>query len=678
MKNSVLFAFSLILLAMPLQAQWRAVGPYGGAVYQVCPLESSLFALTSEYAPISAFTSLKSSIEWTKLRKPFAFTKRLNHLFSYKNAIYASTEAGAYRSTDGENWERIFQNLPLEDMPKRIRQIFMNDKLILVGTDNGLIRSTDQGASWDYPQRNNSNLWGEIVAATPSGDTIVAALNNGIHFTRDKGVTWDTALTNDYPNENTVSSIFIKDGKFFISGRNGFFYSNDGMSSWKKLVATYSYNKIVEVSDTLLIASVNGQGGLRYYVPKDDSYELSASKLGSEQINDLIYSDGILYAAGKNGVFVSTDQGNTWSAQNKGLRKIPASRFSTLQDSLLFGTWDFGSYITGDLGENWSSPAFDKEITRATFFPSPTPDGLCYGLAPYLDKIYYTTDNWQNWETRMLPTNVRTLTLLQTDDAILSGAISGMYISRDTARTWSLIDSSLLAYQFYCFARNSKGILAGTDLGILRSTDNGESWSKVPHHFAIPSIKGITANGSLAVAYNEEGNIYFSWDYGEHWNTIYTPYDYISATLIGRTIVYNAPDRGIFLSRDYGATWEMAGYDFSDERVYSLYVFGDYLFAGSEFGVFVAKLSDLGIVKGVEDAPGVTSTKVFPNPTAEFLEISTPWTAFFAEVFTSDGRKALSFANEKKLNVSGLSPGMYMLAVSSGNKLEVVPFIVAR
>ena len=75
-------------------------------------------------------------------------------------------------------------------------------------------------------------------------------------------------------------------------------------------------------------------------------------------INSLARVDNVLYAGTKaDGVYASTDEGNTWYASNSGIETKNITVITSINDTLLAGTLDYGIYHSTDGGQTWLPPS---------------------------------------------------------------------------------------------------------------------------------------------------------------------------------------------------------------------------------------------------------------------------------------------------------------------------------
>ena len=63
--------------------------------------------------------------------------------------------------------------------------------------------------------------------------------------------------------------------------------------------------------------------------------------------------------------------------------------------------------------------------------------------------------------------------------------------------------------------------------------------------------------------------------------------------------------------------------------------------------------------------------KIFPNPSTEYLNISTNLDHFTIEIRNIIGKQEIQIKNSKKVLVSGLKPGMYIIEIYANNQIRL-------
>ncbi|MGE5499359.1 MAG: YCF48-related protein [Syntrophothermus sp.] len=197
------------------------------------------------------------------------------------------------------------------------------------------------------------------------------------------------------------------------------------------------------------------------------------------------------------GIFRSTDDGKTWN-QCKVISN-PAQTVFSLEcgnnNTLYAGRMD-GLFISKDNGETWSkiiSPEFSWYFRIIKF-----QNNSIYVAG---DKLYISTDNGKTWTGKGLPTGaeIRSLVIFNENEMMLMSSFPvvflnnpGIFYSSDKGSTWKkIVDGSALTGQSR-LKENQGNLYLTSDLGrIYVSSDKGASWETVTANLTGTNISDI-------------------------------------------------------------------------------------------------------------------------------------------------------------------------------------------
>ncbi|MCC6333686.1 MAG: hypothetical protein IT380_06835 [Myxococcales bacterium] len=198
--------------------------------------------------------------------------------------VFAGLTEGVYASADhGETWTKSDPGLPTSVSPYAL---FDTGSALLLGMNagasepgmmGGVFRSTNGGVTW---QPSSTGLSASAGASSFARlGTTVFGCSTGVARSTDDGQTWQPS---PLPLGNALSAVTLGGAVFVSSSANVVYQGSDG-STW----------------------TATGSG-----LPADPA--------------DVLFTDGaVLYAtafaSGRDGVWLSKDQGATWQAFNEGL-----------------------------------------------------------------------------------------------------------------------------------------------------------------------------------------------------------------------------------------------------------------------------------------------------------------------------------------------------------------------
>ncbi|MDP2386544.1 MAG: hypothetical protein Q8M29_09245 [Bacteroidota bacterium] len=158
---------------------------------------------------------------------------------------------------------------------------------------SGIFSSTDNGATWKEGNINYTTLLIQSIASKGSM-MIVGGYGDGIFISKDNGKTWKKS-NNGLTDKFVTSVAFGENAIFAGTNKGGFFISTDNGESWVTsntgLPVAKSVKSLYVVGNTIYAGTDGGGVNIFSTAPEGD------------------------------GVYVSTDNGATWAAANKGIEK---------------------------------------------------------------------------------------------------------------------------------------------------------------------------------------------------------------------------------------------------------------------------------------------------------------------------------------------------------------------
>ncbi|MBS1531960.1 MAG: hypothetical protein JSU01_16795 [Bacteroidetes bacterium] len=212
------------------------------------------------------------------------------------------------------------------------------------------------------------------------------------------------------------------------------YYSDDNAKSWHPLTAfgnTHFVNKILSTAAGIFVATQND--GIFLSADNGQSWSSTANGIWSVNFSDMAYTaSGNLIVTNSNGLFISTDKGQSWNENDFGLPMGPATYPVELPNGNLFvigsdnsvymlplhtSTWQNiganGNYILS----NVESLFVDNKGNLFAGTPHDAPDGTAY--------IYESIDGGTSWSPVFTQSLISTLTSYPNIDNI--SQVKGVY-----------------------------------------------------------------------------------------------------------------------------------------------------------------------------------------------------------------------------------------------------------
>ena len=202
--------------------------------------------------------------------------------------------------------------------------------------------------------------------------------------------------------------------------------------------------------------------------------------LPSRLVFDVITSGQYILAATENtgpGVYRSSDHGTNW-IETIGIADHSVRAFTKNSSYVFACTWGSGVFRSSDNGGTWQSVGLTNVGFRSIYAVG---EKIFVGA----DKIYFSTNNGDNWDSRQLPYPAGDTWCFYYDNGILYAGDMGLYSSSDLGDTWQLKYG--VTFDIYGNAIDSKifkdilsyqnSLVASVAFNsILISYDGGNSW----------------------------------------------------------------------------------------------------------------------------------------------------------------------------------------------------------
>lgn len=381
------------------------------------------------------------------------------------------------------------------------------------------------------------------------------------------------------------------------------------------------------------------------------SQQWQSCKIGLEkEVISYIYANEnkITAYSEPDGLFLSTDDGLTWTAINEGLEKYPnensiphINSVSYCGSKMFVTTSFFGFYYSTNNGNNWNLYN-DSSSSDFSAYPS----------------------------------------IINVSDKMIFGGDGIIRISYECGEIWHLASSGHLLRQFSGFSVNNNKIYAGTSYGMLHlSTDEGVSWDTIAN-LSFP-INCIASKDNYIFLSKYSNGIHISSDVGESWeNQLIQNNDDIrtSSLIFYNNTLIAGTDYGIFTTNDFGKNWSELNNGLTSLYVMSLAINDKYLYVGTSDGVYRIDLTALSVEN--------SSNNLNNDFTFQIDNISKTAQLIFSqnneqlkEVMIFDVLGNLVFrnsfqTNQIQIDLNTFSNGVYFVQVKGNNSNSFSKFVL--
>ncbi len=599
--------------------------------------------------------------------------------------------------------------------------------------------------------RNGGQSWQMDTGAAPFNYFIglaVDTFHNAYAFYSPSGTvelyrqdansgTWSTA---NFPGGQLPTNLFIdRFNRFFISTYgNGVYCSKDTGNTWTQSNTNINGALGGKLSDdafgnVYLVAN----GGAQLYRSTDAGASwaeidapITSLEVDSDYLNVMnsVSGDSVLTASTIYGVFVSTNEGNTWTVANTGLHetqfngffKSETGRFVETSNNGLFYTDPQASSFTHVLpadGYGYAGPVLADTIgniytssetgyisSTSSFYWKSGDNGTSWqpdtaGLSQISGGGSFGVDEYGNqYMSGHGNFGVQLLYKKSAGSSTFAFDTAGLYIRSD------------FFYNIDAIASDDNGRLfigGGGDASLLTCWSrpvNGTEWAidtaglggfASVTYFTHESNHNMIAITGSGLFYHQSGT----------WNSIALPATaggYLAVNAVAAdnsggiiaSFTYTPPSflnpvgYGIYCTHDHGATWTDVG--LKGVNVYALHNFGDTTYALSDLGIFALTCNGIVGPLGITEAENkaVANLTIYPNPTSgichALFTLSSPDTKNDLIITDISGRTIKTIpvaaeANEVSFNTNDMNSGIYFCVLKSDEiVMEVKKLVVAK
>jgi len=460
----------------------------------------------------------------------------------------------------------------------------------------GVFLSTNNGASW-APVRNG--LTDTLVSSLViSGSDIYAGTSNGGAFlSSNNGGNWVAINNGALPGNAHIYSLAAS-GSSIYAAANSIYVTNNNGGSWTKLNGgpPVPATSVLVVDSTIYVGTYT-QG---IYVSTNNGASWAAANNGINGVYVKTFGyngSEVLASVASNDLFITTNQGNSWTAPiDSGLNIQGIDALAAIGSNVFAAAYEYGTFHSPNFGGSWSTT--DNGLPQSPFMLSLCTIGAIVFAGPYNYGVYSSNDNATNW----VPANNGihgagdiVKAMVSAGPVLYAGtSVYGVYMSTDSGANWrdmGLIDTTVLS-----LAISGSHLYAGTAIGnggVMVSIDSGANWNTVADGLNNHSVFALAVSDSNLFA-GADGDVFVSTN-GGNWVAVDSglPVSQITALAIsGSSIFAGTANKGIYLSTNNGVNWKAVNTGLPNLFIGALLISDSTIFAGTGMGVWQRRLAD--------------------------------------------------------------------------------------
>ncbi|MDX2147217.1 MAG: hypothetical protein SFZ23_06810 [Planctomycetota bacterium] len=607
---------------------WTAIGPFGGDVQDVTMWNQNSNIVLAGTAPTGGFggnlfRSTNNGITWTAVPQ-LAGRSVFDIEVVGNGTIWLGTQDSLFRSTDGGlTFTAVNLNIGANDQVYSVEVDPANAQVIWVGVAESstqtVLLSTNGGTTWTNLSPPIANQGCRSIALDPANPGHVYAAMAGafgggsLWFSSDNGATWNNrsaGLPNNPMNDVLVVGprVFVAGGQLFGGQNLGLYVTDDRGLTWNLLSASWPVNVANDVQVDALNPSVlyvATPRGVHKSLNQGNTWQLSVGGTSLFSCNsvDAFANNNVFVGASSFGVLRSVDLGATFDIASNGISElnvfsIASNPQNAAELAIAFqGLNDGGVYASINQGQGWAAQAVPAtRWNTVKFSPTGVLHALSDGPTTIAPEALYRRNANNTW-TALGPdqgtlfeselqailfsgTNPN-LIMLGGNDFGVAGFEATAWRSTNAGGAWTKeyegveTFESLTAMAFRADGTEQTVLASVTDTsastgGSLRSTDNGDSWTRSDAGLPAANFRGTdltpvagqpdTFYMSNELAFNASAaGLWKTTDAGLSWTSL--ALGELSVRVLGDPrdpdVLYSAnrTSRNIRLSEDAGATF---------------------------------------------------------------------------------------------------------------------------
>jgi photosystem II stability/assembly factor-like uncharacterized protein len=625
-----------------------------------------------------------------------------------------------YRSTDlGSTWTMVAQGIDWAIAP-------VNDSsggVLYTGADlHTITRSSDDGVSWKTVGSPLEDFI-SVLAVGADGRLVMAIEGNGfpsvrsIRVSSDLGITWSQVVLQDEDTYPVASLGATPDGYLFAGTGNQLFRSTDGGATWTEITfdneMPYYYSTFAVQGDGSITVATS-RGMYRSTDRGTTWQQVGSLILRQSQIILNVTPQGKLIAGTYDSGIYLLD-GDDWKHSSQGLPQIGAGEAVVAPDQTIYTIAANGRFFSSnDNGTTWLEPDVNMYFNPTLAVDT---DGKLYaGNVFYAsgNGLLTSTDGGETWESDTIgPMDEWVIALLigrhgdiyagveRSNNVFHFSATDGLFHSTDHGTSWTTYGTGLQGTTPRSIVELGDGTLVigcEYDRRVMMLAPGETVWQEKSS--GLPQDNSTFSNPLSALIADRQENLYAamsqglfrSTNRGNSWQRIGltiadTAFTALALSPAG-TLFAATQSSGVYSSDDNGATWQHLGAAPGITGFQMLAVdSSSALIAGNDqTGLYRKAIKSSVPVVGNHIAAGLT---VHPNPaglhtTVEFA-MASAGTARLV-LYTSIGQQLAVVsegelsrgAHRYALDMTGYTPGVYLLRMETERGSEQVGVVVAR
>jgi photosystem II stability/assembly factor-like uncharacterized protein len=264
--------------------------------------------------------------EETKIPEEYLYALAASPDFINDGTLFVAKSTGLYRSTNqGQSWIPAYESLGLDpSLPTTVVAIspsYADDQTVFAAVKGNVLSSTDGGDTWAYVELAEPAPLVSTLAISPrftnNGLLLAGTLDDGIIRSTNRGATWHR-WNFGLLDPHVYALNFSPDGNILAGVESGIFRSTNGGRSWYEVDFPMDLGPVISlgISGEHIFAGTEENG---LHISKDggDTWLQFASDRIKGAVIQVLLDGSEILAVLDGGIYFSGDQGKSWAARRE-------------------------------------------------------------------------------------------------------------------------------------------------------------------------------------------------------------------------------------------------------------------------------------------------------------------------------------------------------------------------
>jgi photosystem II stability/assembly factor-like uncharacterized protein len=442
----------------------------------------------------------------------------------------AGTLKGVYKTVDaGSHWKLISPEGSKEIHEVESIAIDPKDpKIIYAGTWHLPWKTTDDGANWSNIKEgviDDSDVF-SIIIDPKDPNVVYASACSGIYKSETAGARFQKIQ--GIPSTARRTRVLMQDPQHqnivFAGTTEGLYRTSDSGKTWIRTTGPELIvnDVFINPSDTNRMMLATDRGGVLVSNDGGASFRPTNAGFSARQITSYVEDmqrPGTIYVGMVNdkawgGAFVSTNGGLTWTQKSAGLEAHDVLSLGQASDGTILAGTRHGIFrLNGELWTKVDKVSLELPVVEAPPAPKPVTRKKGAGARKPVAKVA------PKKKPAPKPFDNVVFAFARDGQQVFAATAEGVLKSLDNGQSWTLV-ADPQGHVWYSIASSKSTVLAASLSKVTLTTDDGQTWTSINPPSQLTQITAVAVDGFGGLWIGGREGVYLSEDKGATWQIV--------------------------------------------------------------------------------------------------------------------------------------------------------------